>query len=276
MRLFNKVAIVGVGLIGGSIALDIKRKRLANKIIGVSRHRETLSLAYKRKVIDEGSQQIEVVRDADLLILATPVNTILNLAPRIAQNIRRDCIVTDVGSTKEEIVLKLERKFRLFVGSHPLAGSEKRGVVNARPGLFKDSLCILTPTKHTNAKALKKMESLWRQMGAKIFFLKPSVHDRVLSYVSHLPHVVAFSLMEAIPKEFLRFASPSLKGTTRIAASDIELWSDIFLSNSKNINKAIQALEEQLLKIKSAIYKKDRQRLVEVLKAAKSKRELLI
>jgi len=275
MRLFNKVAIVGVGLIGGSIALAIKKKKLAREIIGVSRRRKSLLLARKRGAIDRGAQQIDIIKDADLVILATPVSVILNLAPQISKIIRPDCIVTDVGSTKAEIVAKLEKIFPNFVGSHPLAGSEKRGILNACPELFKDSLCILTPTKKTAVKAKKRIAEFWHELGARVIFLSVSNHDKALSFISHLPHVAAFSLMRSVPNQYLKFAANSLKETTRIASSDIRLWADIFLSNRKNIAGSIASLERNLKQIKSAIGTNNRRLLLKVLKAANFKRELL-
>jgi len=275
MRLFNKVAIIGVGLIGGSIALAIKEKKLANKIIGVSRHRKSLLLAHKRGAIDEGSQKINIIKDADLLILATPVNTILNLAPRIYQLIDSGCIVIDVGSTKQEIVPRLTKLFPYFVGCHPLAGSEKRGIIHANAKIFNNSLCILTPIEKTDMQAKKKIKIFWTKLGAKVLYLTPSIHDRILSFVSHLPHVVAFSLIASIPKNYLKLASPSLKYTTRIAASDAQLWVDIFLTNKKNMLNAIKLLEKNISQIKTAIHKKDSEGLTKIFKIAKKKRELL-
>lgn len=275
MRLFNKAAIVGVGLIGGSMALAIKRKKLANQVIGVSRHKKTLLRAKKRRAIDKGSQDIGIVKDADLVILATPVNTILNLAPIISKIIRPDCIVSDVGSTKQKIVSQLDKIFPRYVGSHPLAGSEKRGMINAHPDIFKGSLCILTPTKNTDRGALEKIRRLWRQLGAEVFSLTPAIHDKILSFVSHLPHIVAFSLIDIIPKQYLEFASTGLKDATRIAASDSQLWLDIFLSNRKNMLKTLALFQRNLYRIKKAINKKDKKSLNTILKRAKSKREIL-
>lgn len=275
MRLFNKVAIVGTGLIGGSVALAIRKKRLAKEVIGVSRHKKSILLAKRIGAIDRGSQRLDIIKDADLVILATPVNTIMDLAPLISKIIAKECIITDVGSTKKEIVFKLSKIFPGYVGSHPLAGSEKRGVVNAHPGIFKDSLCILTPVKNTNKRALGKIKTLWRHLGAKTVLLSPSGHDRILSFISHLPHVAAFSLIGIIPKEYLSFASTGLGDTTRIAASDSELWADILLSNRKNIIKNIGLLQDSLSLIKLAVQKKDRKRLRLILKEAKEKRETL-
>lgn len=275
MKLFNKVAIVGVGLIGGSIGLAIKKRRLANEVIGVSRHKKTLLLAKKSGAIDRGSQDLNIIKDADLVILATPVSTIVNLAPSISKIINLNCIVTDTGSTKQEIVNKLEKTFPHYIGSHPLAGSEKRSIISASSFMFKDSLCILTPTKNTDAKALPKIKKLWSQLGARVSLLSPSTHDKILSLISHLPHVIAFSLIESIPKRYLKFASSGLKDTTRIALSDDKLWEDVFLSNQKNMLEAIEFFQKNLSQLKTAIQRKDRKLLSTILKEAKAKRETL-
>ena len=275
MRLFNKVAIIGTGLIGGSMALDIKKKRLAHQIIGVSRHKNTLIRAIKGRVIDKGSQHLSVIQGADLVVLATPVNTILNLAATISQFIKKDCIVTDVGSTKQAIVSKLSNIFPNYVGSHPLAGSEKRGLTNAQADIFKDSLCILTPTKNTPPKVLKRIKDLWNQLGARVVVMNPDTHDRILSFVSHLPHSIAFSLISTVPDKYLKFAANGLKDTTRIALSDSRLWVDIFLSNRKNMLESIQSFQDKLSAVKSAIHKRNEKALIRILKKAKGKREVL-
>lgn len=275
MRLFNKVAIVGVGLIGGSVALAIKNKKLARQVIGVSRRKSTLLSAKKNRAIDKGSQDLKIIQGADLVILATPVNTILNLAQAVSRVIRSDAIVTDVGSTKQEIAVKLDKIFPRYVASHPLAGSEKRGVDNASPDIFKNSLCVLTPTNNTNPETLKKIERLWRQLGAKVVFLRPDTHDKILAFISHLPHAIAFALIDIIPGGFLKLGANSLKDTTRIALSDSSLWADIFLSNRKNMVRSIELFQKNLSRIKSAINKKDKKRLIKILAAAKSKRAIL-
>jgi prephenate dehydrogenase len=272
MKLFNKVGIVGMGLIGGSLALAIKKRQLADEVVGVSRHKKSLLLAKKMGAIDKGSQEFDIIKNADLLILSTPVNTILKLAPKVSKAITKDCIVTDVGSTKKEIVSSLGKIFFNYIGSHPLAGSEKRGIINARAALFKNSLCILTPTKKTNTLALKKIESLWNKIGAKTILLNPSVHDKILSFTSHLPHLIAFSLMDTIPRKYLRFASGGLKDATRIASSDNRLWTDILLSNRKNVIKTVDLFQDNLSKIKFAIIRKNRKLLNNILKQAKNKR----
>ena len=275
MRLFNKVAIVGIGLIGGSLALAIKQKKLANTIVGISRHKETLILAKKMRIIDEGSLDLNIIRDADLIVLAAPVSAIIKLAPEISNIISKKAIVTDVGSTKEEITRQLNRIFPRFVPAHPLAGSERRGAVNANAGLFEKSVCILTPRANVDQKAFKKIKQLWLKTGARVIALDPKTHDIVLSFVSHLPHLLAFSLISTVPNQFLKFAPASLKDATRIAASDGLLWKDIFFSNKKNILKAIGIFEKKLTKIKTTISRDDQRSLLAILNGAKSKRETL-
>lgn len=276
MKLFNKVAVVGVGLIGGSLALGIKKKGLCLQVIGVARHKKTLFLAKKANAIDAGSQEINIIKDADLVILATPVNTILNLAGEVCKFIKKECVVSDVGSTKAKIVSKLSKIFPNYVGSHPLTGSEKQGIQNASPDIFHNSLCILTPTKNTNPKALEKVRKLWNQLGAKVIFLGPDRHDRILSFVSHLPHIAAFSLIDIIPNEYLKFGSTGLKDATRIALSGSKLWSDIFISNKKYVIKAIKLFQKNLSQMESAIRKSDRETLNRILREARIKRNNII
>lgn len=275
MKLFKKIAVVGTGLIGGSIALAVKKKHIASKVIGVSRTARTLRLAKNSGAIDAGSLDIGVIKGADLVILATPVGTILDLAPKISKIIARDTLVTDVGSSKAEIVARLEKIFPKYVGSHPLAGSEKRGIDFACPDIFKNSLCILTPTRKSNVKAIEKIKKFWQALGARVSFLSPNSHDTALSFVSHLPHAAAFALICSVPRKYLKFASSGLRDTTRIAASDESLWSDIFFSNRKNTIEALDLLEGSLRKIKTAIKKNDAKLLKNILREAKEKRELL-
>ncbi len=275
MPLFNKVAIIGTGLIGGSIALGIKKKKLAQEVVGVSKHKKSISLALKMKAIDQGSVSLKIIKGADLLIIATPVDTIIALKDEILKYIDKDCIITDVGSTKEKIVGKLEAVLPNYIGSHPLAGSEKRGIMNVSTSIFDGSLCILTPTKRTTPAAFENIKLLWERLGAKVVILTPKDHDKVLSLVSHLPHIVAFSLINTVPRSLLKFSSGGLKDTTRIAASDTILWKDILLSNRKNLLDAIRLFEMNLAKIKSAINNNDGKALEKILLQSKKIRENL-
>ena len=275
MKLFSKVAIVGLGLIGGSIALACKKNKIAGSIIGISRRKSTLANAKKIGIFDCVSGDIRRVEGCDLLIFATPVGTTLRLAPRVRQVIADECIVTDVGSTKEVVVAKLENLFPGFVGSHPLAGSEKSGIGNASSGLFKGSCWIVTPTARTNRLALDKIMLFSRRLGAHARCISPALHDIILSFTSHLPHAAAFSLITTVPVRYLPWSAGGLRDTTRVAASEAELWADIFLTNRNNVLGAIGLLQQNVAKIKSAIAKNDRGVLIKILKHAKDKRVAL-
>ncbi|MDD4910007.1 MAG: prephenate dehydrogenase [Candidatus Omnitrophica bacterium] len=278
MRLFRKVAIVGVGLIGGSIGLEIKKRSLAGEVIGMARHRRTLSIARKRGAIDRGVSGLEEIKDADLVILAAPVGTIINMAPRLSKVLKRGCIVSDVGSTKASIVEKMERLLPRgidFVGAHPLAGMEKRGISNARLGLFKGSICVLCRAKNTRQGSVLKIGRLWRLLGSRVWVTSPKNHDRTLAFASHLPHIAAFSLVNAVPAACLRFSSGGFKDTTRIALSDEEIWKDIFISNKKYVTESIESYQEKIAQFKSALRSSDRSRLSRLIKQARSKRSLI-
>jgi len=273
MSLFNRVVILGTGLIGGSLALGIRKRKLSPLVIGISRSPKTLALARKKGAVDIATSDINQARGADLLILATPVETILELAPRLASIISKTCIVIDVGSTKKELVVKLDKIFPNYLGTHPLAGSEKRGILYASEGIFNNALCILTPTSKTDCCVLKKIEKIWHSLGSKTLVLPASLHDQILSFTSHLPHVLAFALINTIPKSYFSLASSGLRDTTRIAASDSGLWKGILLSNRKNILKAIESFEKNLSGLKGALKKRDVKLLTHILREARHKRE---
>jgi len=275
MRLFKKIAIIGTGLIGGSLGILIKKNKLANEVVGVSRHKQSLGLALKMKAIDRGSLSLDIIKGSDFLILATPVDTIISLKNKLRKVAGKNCLITDVGSTKEKITGHLSKIFPNYVGSHPLAGSEKRGILNANSNIFKGSLCVLTPTKRTDSKALVKIKSFWAKLGAKVICLSPDEHDKVLAFTSHLAHLAAFSLINTVPAGFLKFASGGLKDTTRIAASEPELWQGIFLTNKTELLKALSLFESNLKNIKSAIIENNKNKLTGILKTAQKKRNTL-
>jgi len=275
MRMFNKVAIVGTGLIGGSIALAMKKKRLCGQVIGISLHKKSLLLAKRLGAVDVASLSFEAIKDADLVVLAMPVSKILSLAPEISCLIKKDCLVFDVGSSKANIARKLSRLFCCFVGAHPLAGSEKRGINFARPDLFLNSLCILTPLKNTSKPAFFRVKKLWNILGAKTLAMSPENHDQILGFISHLPHIAAFSLINSIPAEFLKFSTASLKESTRIASSDPGLWADIILDNRQNSLKAISKMQSNLQQIEASLKDKNKLELFRFFKTAKIKRDTI-
>jgi len=272
MKMFNKVVIIGTGLIGGSLGLALRKKRLAGQVIGLSRHQKNARLAKKIGAIDVIGTSLDVVANADLVILATPVDTIIDFAGRIAKKIKRDCIVIDVGSTKERIVGELSALIPNFLGCHPLSGSEKKGIGNLRDNIFKGSICLITPTAKTNPRVLNKIKLLWKRLGSRIVILSAKKHDFVLAFTSHLPHLVAFSLIGAIPDKFLKISSGGLKDTTRICGSDELLWSQIFLSNRKNLLEAVVCFQTKLAALKLALKNRDKKYLIKMLLAAKEKK----
>jgi prephenate dehydrogenase len=275
MKMFNKVVIIGTGLIGGSIGLALKKRHLAGQVIGLSRNPKNAKFAKKIGAIDAVGCSLDVVADADLVVLATPVDTIIDFSRIIAKKIKKSCVVIDVGSTKERIVSVLSKLIPGFVGCHPLTGSEKKGIMNLREDIFKNSLCLITPVAKTNQQVLNKVKLLWHRLGADTVILSAQKHDRVLAFTSHLPHVVAFSLINSVPANSLVLGSSGLKDTTRISSSDANLWSQIFLSNRSNLLSAFSSLQNKINALKMAIKNKNKKLLTKILAVSKNKREKL-
>ncbi|MCR4336311.1 MAG: prephenate dehydrogenase/arogenate dehydrogenase family protein [Candidatus Omnitrophica bacterium] len=278
-NLFRQVTIVGVGLIGGSLGKAIKKHRLAREVIGVSQKQETLDAALKAGAIDQGILDIKkAVVNADLVILATPVSVIVGMLSVLGKSLKRNCIVTDVGSTKASVVNVARDHFPShvhFIGSHPLAGSEKSGVDYSREDLFENTLCIMTPTQATHRFALERVKALWTKVGAKVETLSPEEHDKALAFVSHLPHLLAYALMEAIPTDLTKYAGQGLKDTTRIAGSSPQMWGDICLGNSRNIVNALDEMTRNLSLLRKAVHNEDSKSLLNYFKSAKDKKEKL-
>ena len=278
---FNRIAIIGVGLIGGSVGLAVKKRRLAKEVIGIFRRKATLKKALKRKAVDRAIMSInDGVKDADLIILATPVSLIPSVAREAIKYAKRNTVITDVGSTKKWIVDKIEgqlarsRRGLFFIGSHPMAGSEHSGVEFARADLLNGSPCIVTKTAKTSAAALKKITGFWKALGAKVNVMSPAAHDKSVSLISHLPHIVAFGLAGAVPAKELKYAAEGFKDTTRVALSDPRLWADIFLSNRKEIVKSGRIFEKNYKKIIKAITEEKYLELVKLLEKARTVRQL--
>jgi len=275
VKLFNKVVIIGTGLIGGSLGLDLRKKHLAGQVIGLSRKKKNANLAKKRGAVDSVGSSLDAVKDADLVILAAPVDAIMGMAAKIANKLKKDCIVIDVGSSKEKIVSKLSGLIPNFLGCHPLAGSEKRGAANLEADIFSGSVCVITPTLQTDKKILVKIRLLWQKLGAAAVILSAKKHDQILAFTSHLPHAVAFSLIGSIPDQFLGLSSGGLKDTTRIAGSDACLWSQIFMSNRSNLLAAFSSFQKKFNVLKLALKNKNKKLLTKILGSAEKKRKKL-
>ncbi len=285
---FKQVAIVGVGLIGGSLGMVMRRNQLADSIVGIGRRVENLKTAVELGAIDRYvSDPRAGVEDADFVLLATPVDTYERHLKEWAGCLKPGTIVSDVGSVKGELVARSERLMPpgvRFVGAHPIAGKEKTGVAAGSDTLFKGARCILTPTVQTDAEALRIVRALWEIAGSIVLDMDPMLHDKILGAVSHLPHVAAFALMTAladvrdggIPElDLAGHSGGGLRDTTRIAASSPEMWRDIFLWNGENIVALIETYERHLAEYKRLIKAKDSAGIEKLLEKAKYEREQL-
>lgn len=276
---FKKITIIGVGLIGGSIGLAIRKRRVAKEVIGVFRRNATLKKALKVKAVTKATMSIrEGVKNADLIIVAAPVYSIPLLIKEAAKYAKKGAIITDVGSTKSWIVNNVTKILKnhsdiYFVGSHPMAGSEHAGVEYAKADLLAGAPCIVTKDANTDGPALKKIIVFWKSLGAKVKVLSPGAHDRSVSLISHLPHIAAFGLAGAVPEKELQYAAEGFKDTTRVASSDPELWADIFLTNNIEIVKAGRLFEKYYKDILNAVAEGDYSKTVSLLKRAKAKRD---
>ncbi len=247
------LSILGVGLLGGSLGLAVRSALSDCKITGYGHRRETIDRAERIGAIDQGyDDPVWAVRGADLVVLCTPVRLLGPLLERILPALAEEAVVTDVGSTKRSLVAHAERilsstgKGPRFVGSHPMAGSEKRGVEFARSDLFRGATCITTPTPRTDSDALERIESFWKLIGMKIIRLSPEDHDRHVAGISHLPHAVAAALVAMQSDASLDLAGKGFLDATRIAGGDGGLWRDIFLDNQDNLRGSLAMLRSQL------------------------------
>lgn len=270
MALFKKITIVGVGLLGGSIGLAIKKKKLAEVVTGHFRNKNKIAAAVRRGALDNGTDDFnKAIADSDLIILCSPVKDIMHKLKRLKNT---KALITDTGSTKAAIAAAARSSN--FVGAHPLAGSEQSGLSFAHADLFKGTLCILTPQK-SGKTATKKIEKFWRGLGAKTILMAPRRHDRVLAMTSHLPHVAAFALAKILPADLAAFCAGGFRDTTRIALSNPGLWRDIFLTNKEPVLKSIAAFESSLKELRRSILTGDGQGLAAFLKKARQKRQNL-
>jgi len=279
MPLFKQITIVGLGLMGGSLGMAIKRHRLAREVVGLSRGSSTVRQAIRRGAIDRGTTNAaRAVKDADVVVFAIPVHTIVPYAKRLARHMRAGAILTDVGSTKAQIVRTLERTLPphvAFVGTHPLAGSEQRGLAAARPCLFDGSVCIVTATKRTNRQALACIRRLWKALACRVVVMDPQTHDRLLAQVSHLPHLVAFCLVEATNHGARQVAPRSFLDATRVANSDPGLWDGILLSNRHAVLAAMERFDRTWNRVRHLLVEANHRTLYRFLQHARTIRQSL-
>ncbi len=267
MTTFQKVTIIGVGLIGGSLAKVLKAHKLAGEIHGAGRSRETLESAIRLGVIDHmGQNSAHAVEQADLVVLATPVGTFESIVREIAPRLKKGAILTDVGSVKGSLVRTLDGLLPSgvhYVPGHPIAGREKHGVEAATEDLFRGARCILTPTERTDRTALERVTGLWQVAGMNVVTMDPDRHDHIFAAVSHLPHAAAYAMVSTVAEfsegsaNYISFSGAGFRDFTRIAASSPEMWRDICLLNGKNIVEMIEQYQFSLNRIKKAIKHND-------------------
>jgi cyclohexadieny/prephenate dehydrogenase len=261
---FDRIALIGIGLIGSSIAYDIRRLGLAKEIVVSTRKPETLKRAEELGLGDRYTTSAsEAVRDADLVIVSVPVGASGSVAEEISASLKPGAIVTDVGSTKASVIAQMQPHIPAgvhFIPGHPLAGTEKSGPDAGFPGLFEGRWCIFTPLPGTDATALKKLRHFWETLGSRVDEMDPEHHDKVLAIVSHLPHIIAYNIvgtaddLETVTEsEVIKYSASGFRDFTRLAASDPTMWRDVCLHNRDAILEMLSRFSEDLASLQRAI-----------------------
>ncbi len=280
---FDRVAVIGVGLIGASLALALKKYGIAEEVSGTGRNEESLKKALRYGVIDSYSlDRSEVVKGADLVVLATPVGCFKDVIEEARPSFKRGAIVTDVGSVKGGLAREIEALMPdgvVFVGGHPIAGSDRSGIDAASADLFAGAKCIVTPTERTPEDAVRKVSALWSALGAEVCLLSPEEHDMVFALVSHLPHLIAYALVNTVGDvnpEYVHYAGKGFKDTTRVALSSPELWRDICFKNKENLLDLVQRFQQSLAEMVDALKEGETGELEMLFEKARSLRSRLL
>jgi prephenate dehydrogenase len=273
------LAIVGVGLIGGSIGLAAKRRKVAERVLGAGRRQSSLNQALALGAIDESFLDLApAVRQADVVVFCAPVDRIAEQITAAAPDCSPGTLLTDAGSTKAEIVKSVEGRLPpgvAFVGSHPLAGSEKRGPEYADGDLFQDRLTIVTETPATDPTALARTTAFWQALGSRVRLMDPEDHDKALALTSHLPHLVAAALASVLPPDLQGLTATGFRDTTRVAAGDPALWTGVFAQNRLAVLSALEQLEVRLSQFRQALIAENWSTVGNLLAQAKKVRDAL-
>lgn len=272
------VAIVGVGLIGGSVGLALRARRLAGRVVGVGRSPAGMAEARRVGAVDETTADLAAgVADADAVVVAAGVGAIAGLLDRIDAAVRPGTLLTDAGSTKGSIVAAWERRRATrrgrFVGAHPIAGSHRRGAAAGDAELFSGRVTVVTPAARTPEADTERVGEFWAALGSTVFVMPPRAHDRLLAASSHAPHLVAAAIAAATPAEARRLVAGGWRDTTRIAAGDPDIWADILLDNARQVVAALARVERTAARLRAAMTSGGRGKLVSLLRAAKQARE---
>ncbi len=274
---FRTIGIVGCGLIGCSIAAALRARRFSGRIVGCGRPGENLNVAATRGYIDVAEPDLSTaVADCDLVVVCTPVDLVAETVKRAAAVCSPRAVVTDVGSVKQAICRELESLNpggAAFIGSHPIAGSEKQGCAHANSEVFLDHVCVLTPDARAPRAAVDRLATFWRFLGMRVVEMTPQAHDRALAQTSHVPHLVAAVLAASIDDENRHLTAGGFQDTTRIASGNPALWSAILLANARETSAGLRQLGDRLLKLADVLDRGDESALIAFLTAAKQNRE---
>ena len=287
MERFKQMTVLGVGLIGASLAQACKQRQLVETVVGFGRNAGNLKKAQERGIIDSGSVDMKTaVAGSDLIVLCTPVGSLAGRVREMIPFLQPGCLITDAGSVKGSLVREIDALMPdtvYYVGAHPIAGGEKSGLEASKPDLLTGAKCIITPTANTRADALKRITGFWAGVGMQTLEMDPDEHDVILGALSHLPHVVAYALMNTVAKvktekheDILSLSGGGLKDITRIASSDPVMWRDICLKNKEPVVKLIDQFQDTLDNIKAQIEQDQADALQETFANANGYREKLV
>ena len=282
----KEITIIGPGLIGASLGLVLKRKKLCKKIIGIDTSKKNLQKAYSIKAIDEKREEIdERIKKSSVIFICTPVSLIDNIVNKLSDYTEKNQIISDVGSVKnifEKRTLELNDKKYSLVPGHPIAGTEHSGAKNAFDKLFQDKWCILTPVGN-NKKSIRVISEIWKGIGMKVAKMKINEHDKIMSITSHLPHLIAFTIVGTAfnlnikkKKELINFAAGGFKDFTRIGSSDPKMWTDIFLKNKEFLKDTLSLFLKDIEKIKKLLEDEKYSQIFRLLKRTKQIRNIII
>jgi len=277
MKPYHTVAIVGVGLIGGSIGLALRKRKLARHVVGIGRRASSLMAASRCGAVTRTTRNLsQGVADAQLVVVCTPVDSVASAVLAAANGAPSGALITDAGSTKLSIVEAVDGRLprgARFVGSHPLAGGEQSGPAAARADLFEGRQVIVTPTAAGKLSDTRAVSAFWKALGARVLTMSPGEHDRVVAVTSHLPHLVAAALAAATPRELLKLTAAGWHDTTRVASGDVRLWVEILRNNRGHVLKALAEFGKLMDSWTAALESGDDQRLEQLLTEGKRNRD---
>ena len=285
--MFKKVCVIGCGLIGSSVARAIKKNNLSTKIVSSNRSDAVNKKVIELKIVDDSSSDTKkMASGSDLIIIATPLSSYENVISKIKDSLKNGTILTDVGSVKENVINLVEKAVPenvSWISSHPIAGTEESGPEMGFSELFENRWCILTPSKKAKEKDIKLLETFWKKIGSKVDVMEAKQHDYILSVTSHIPHLIAYNIVNMTldlqdKKEsgIVKYSAGGLRDFTRIAASNPIMWRDIFIQNKKNTSKMINKFIENLEDLKKAIENEDGKKLEEIFTKTKKIRKKII